>query len=58
MEEIGEQQALFTQQDVKTHGGIYFGNTGEELRKRFSKHRHYAKSRPDNNELAVHIHKH
>ena len=32
MEEIGEQQALFTQQDVKTHGGIYFGNTGEELR--------------------------
>ena len=36
MEEIGEQQALFTQQGVKIHGDIYIGNTGEELRDRFS----------------------
>ena len=55
---IGEKQALFTQQDVKIHGGIYIGNTGEELRERFSKHRYDAKTRPDSNELAAHIHKH
>ena len=58
MEGIGEQQALFTQQDVKIHGGIYIGNTGEELRERFSKHRYDAKTRPDSNELAAHINKH
>ena len=30
MEEIGEQQALFTQQCVKIHGDIYIGNRGTE----------------------------
>ena len=38
-------------------GDIYIGNTGEELRENFSKHRYDAKNRPDNNELAAHIHK-
>ena len=42
----------------RIHGDIYIGNTGEELRERFSKHRYDAKNRPDNNELAAHIHKH
>ena len=42
----------------KILGDIYIGNTGEELRKRFSKHRYDAKNRPDNNELAARIHKH
>ena len=41
----------------KIHGDIYIGNTGEELRERFSKHRYDAKNRPDNNELTAHIHK-
>ena len=58
MEEIGEQQALFTQQCVKIHGDIHIGNTGEELRDRFSKQRYDAKTRPDSNEVAAHIHKH
>ena len=40
------------------HDGIYAGNTAEELRERFSKHRYDAKNRPDNNEFAAHIHKH
>ena len=40
------------------HDGIYAGNTAEELRERFSKHRYDARSRPDNNEFAAHIHKH
>ena len=40
------------------HDDIYFGNTGEELRERFSKYRYDAKNRPDNNELKAHIHKH
>ena len=39
-------------------GEIYIGSTGKELRERFSKHRHDAKKRPDNNELADHIYKH
>ena len=34
---------------------IYIGETGKELRKRFSDHRYDAKNRPDNNELAQHI---
>ena len=38
----------------KIHGDIYIGNTGEELRERFSKSGYNAKNRPDNNELAVH----
>ena len=42
----------------KIHGDIYIGNTGEELRERFSKHRYDTKNRPDNNELTAHIHKH
>ena len=42
----------------KIHGDIYIGNTGKELRERFSKHSHDVKNRPDNNELAAHIHKH
>ena len=42
----------------KIHGNIYIGNTGEELRERFRKHRYDAKNRPDNNELAARIHKH
>ena len=41
----------------KIHGDIYISNTGEELRERFSKHRYDAKNRPDNDELAAHIHK-
>lgn len=28
-----------------------------ELRERFNKHMYYANNRPDNNELAAHIHK-
>ena len=40
----------------KIHGYIYIGNTGEELKERFSKHRYDAKNRPDNNELAAHKH--
>ena len=39
------------------YGGIYIGNTGEELREIFSKYRYDAKNRPGNNELAAHIHK-
>ena len=35
---------------------IYVGQTSEELRTRVSKHRHDAKHRPDNNELAAHLH--
>ena len=42
----------------KIHVEIYIGNTGEELRERFSKHMYKAKNRPDNNELTAHIHKH
>ena len=42
----------------KIHGDIYIGNTGEELRERFSKHRYDAKNSPDSNELAAYIHKH
>jgi len=40
----------------KQHNTIYVGQTGEELRNRFNKHRYDAKKRPDNNELAKHIH--
>jgi len=39
----------------KQHQSIYVGQTGEELRSRFNKHRYDAKKRPDNNELAKHI---
>ena len=42
----------------KIGSDIYIGNTGKELRERFRKHRHNAKNRPHNNELAAHIHKH
>ena len=42
----------------KIHGDIYIGNTGEELREIFSKHRHDAKKRPRNNEFTAHIHNH
>ena len=42
----------------KFHGDIYIGNTEEELRERFTKHKYNTKKRPDNNELAAHIHKH
>ena len=42
----------------KIGSDIYIGNTGKELRERFRKHRHDAKNRPHNNELAAHIHKH
>ena len=35
---------------------IYIGQTGEELRERFSNHRYDTKRRPDNNELAGHFH--
>ena len=42
----------------KMHGDIYIGNTGEELRERFRKHRYDPKNRPDNKELAAHIRKH
>ena len=41
----------------KIHGDIYIGNTWEELRVRFNKHRYNVKNRPDNNTLADHIHK-
>ena len=41
----------------KIHGDIYIGDTAEELRERFSKHRYGAKNRPDNNELVALIHK-
>ena len=39
----------------KIHGDLYIGQTGDELRERFSKHRYDAKKRPENNELATHI---
>ena len=39
----------------KVHDMIYIGHTGEELCRRFSKHRYDAKNRPDNNELANHL---
>ena len=42
----------------KIHDDNYIGNTGEELRERFSKNRYDAKNRSDDNELAAHIHKH
>ena len=42
----------------KKHDLIYIGHTGRELSNRFSKHRYDAKKRPDNCELAKHIHKH
>ena len=42
----------------KIYGDIYIGNTGEELREKFRKHRYDAKNRPDNNELTANIHKH
>ena len=42
----------------KIQDDIYIGNTEEELRERFSKHRYDTKNRPDNNELAAHIRKH
>ena len=35
---------------------IYVGETGKDLRTRFSQHRYDCKSRPDNNEFAEHIH--
>ena len=35
---------------------LYVGETKEELRIRFSKHRYDAKKRPDNCELATHVH--
>ena len=49
----------------KIHGDTYIGNTGEELRERFIKHRYNAKKqqqqqqqqKTDKNELKVHIHK-
>ena len=34
---------------------IYIGETGDQLKDRFSKHRHDAKKRPDNNDLAEHF---
>ena len=35
---------------------LYIGETGNELRTRFCDHRYDAKKRPDNNDLAQHIH--
>ena len=35
---------------------MYVGETGCLLAKRFGKHRHDIKSRPDNNELAILVH--
>ena len=37
---------------------IYVGETEKELRTRFCDHRYDSKSRPSNNDLAEHIHKH
>ena len=42
----------------KTHGDIYFDNTREQLRERFTKHRYDAKNSPDSNEFVVQILKH
>ena len=42
----------------KIYGDIYIGNTREELRERFSKHRYDGKNRADNNDLVAHIHNH
>ena len=36
---------------------IYVGQTGDQLKDRFSKHRYDIKKRPDNSELAEHFHK-
>ena len=37
---------------------IYVGESKEELRSRFSKHRYDVNNRPDNNELTKHVHAH
>ena len=37
---------------------LLLGQTGEELRERFSKHRYDAQKRPENNELDSHIYEH
>ena len=40
----------------KIHRKIYVGHTGNTLSKRFSDHRYDMKKRPENNELAEHLH--
>ena len=57
MEEIAEQQTLFKQQDVK-YMVTFIDNTRDKLREILSKQWYDTKNRPDNNELAAHIHKH
>ena len=42
----------------KIHGSLYIGQTGSQLRDRFSKHRYDFKRRPENNELTAHFHHH
>ena len=37
---------------------VYIGQTGEELKSRFNKHRYDAKKRPKNCELAKHVQSH
>ena len=39
----------------RTHGVIYIGHTGDEIKDRFHKHRYDAKKRPENSELAEHF---
>ena len=38
------------------HKILYIGHTGEQLSELASKHRYDIKNRPDNNELAKHLH--
>ena len=42
----------------RIHNKIYIGQTGEELKDRFHKHRYDTKKRPDNCELSEHFAKH
>ena len=39
----------------KVHSSVYIGQSGKELRERFSKHRYDFKHRPENNDLATHF---
>ena len=49
------RQVIYAAQCCK-HKFLYFGQIGEQLSERFSKHCYDIKNRPDNSELAKHFH--
>ena len=57
MEEIAEQQTMFTQQDVK-YLVTFILTTLQRNWEKDSGNTGTCQNRPDNNELAAHIHKH